>query len=97
MKALEVNGVSNRFPGMEKPALNRVGFTLEQGECLGIVGGSGSGKGAAEERAPARFGLGKDGAHTVGVEEVLRRLEQAAGCVFVGGHVDSWVHILISV
>ena len=44
MKALEVNGVSKRFPGMEKPALNRVGFTLEQGECLGIVGGSGSGK-----------------------------------------------------
>ena len=43
MKALEVNGVSKRFPGMEKPALNRVGFTLEQGECLGIVGGSGSG------------------------------------------------------
>ena len=29
MKALEVNGVSKRFPGMEKPALNRVGFTLE--------------------------------------------------------------------
>ena len=44
MKALEVSGVSKRFPGMEKPALNRVGFTLEQGECLGIVGGSGSGK-----------------------------------------------------
>ena len=44
MKALEVNGVSKRFPSMEKPALNRVGFTLEQGECLGIVGGSGSGK-----------------------------------------------------
>ena len=44
MKALEVNGVSKRFPGMEKLALNRVGFTLEQGECLGIVGGSGSGK-----------------------------------------------------
>ena len=44
MKALEVNGVSKRFPSMEKPALNRVGFTLEHGECLGIVGGSGSGK-----------------------------------------------------
>ena len=44
MKALEVSGVSKRFPGMEKPALDKVGFTLEQGECLGIVGGSGSGK-----------------------------------------------------
>ena len=44
MKALEVNDVSKRFPGMERPALNKVNFTLEQGECLGIVGGSGSGK-----------------------------------------------------
>lgn len=44
MKTLEVSGVSKCFPGMEKPALDKVGFTLEQGECLGIVGGSGSGK-----------------------------------------------------
>ena len=44
MKALEVNDVSKRFRGMERPALNKVNFTLEQGECLGIVGGSGSGK-----------------------------------------------------
>ena len=44
MKALEVNDVSKRFPGMERPALNKVNFILEQGECLGIVGGSGSGK-----------------------------------------------------
>ena len=44
MKALEVNDVSKRFPGMERLALNKVSFTLEQGECLGIVGGSGSGK-----------------------------------------------------
>lgn len=44
MKALEVNDVSKRFPGMGGLALNKVSFTLEQGECLGIVGGSGSGK-----------------------------------------------------
>lgn len=44
MKALEVNDVSKRFPGMGRPALNEVSFTLDQGECLGIVGGSGSGK-----------------------------------------------------
>lgn len=44
MKALEVNDVSKRFPGMGRLALNKVSFTLEQGECLGIVGGSGSGK-----------------------------------------------------
>ena len=44
MKTLEVSGVSKCFPSMEKPALDKVGFTLEQGECLGIVGGSGSGK-----------------------------------------------------
>lgn len=44
MKALEVNDVSKRFPDMGRPALNEVSFTLDQGECLGIVGGSGSGK-----------------------------------------------------
>ena len=44
MKALEVNDGSKRFPGMGRLALNKVSFTLEQGECLGIVGGSGSGK-----------------------------------------------------
>lgn len=44
MKALEVNDVSKCFPGMGRPALNKVSFTLGQGECLGIVGGSGSGK-----------------------------------------------------
>lgn len=44
MKVLEVEGVSKSFPGMGKQALSRVSFCLQQGECLGIVGGSGSGK-----------------------------------------------------
>ena len=44
MKVLEVEGVSKSFPGMGKQALSGVSFCLQQGECLGIVGGSGSGK-----------------------------------------------------
>ncbi|MBI3171042.1 MAG: hypothetical protein HYZ32_00420, partial [Hydrocarboniphaga effusa] len=41
-------------------------------------GGRG-GKGAADEIAPAALGLAPDGADTVAVEEVLRRLAQPAG------------------
>lgn len=44
MNMLEVRGVTKRFPSMERPALENVGFSVEAGQCVGIVGGSGSGK-----------------------------------------------------
>lgn len=44
MSVLEIKGVSKTFSGMKKPALSDVSFSLEQGECLGVVGSSGSGK-----------------------------------------------------
>ena len=44
MIALEVQDVTKRFPSMERPALDKVSFQVEQGTCLGIVGGSGCGK-----------------------------------------------------
>lgn len=44
MKVLQVEGVTKTFPSMTHPALSDVSFSLEQGRCLGIVGGSGSGK-----------------------------------------------------
>lgn len=44
MSLLEVRGVTKRFPSMERPALENVGFSVEAGQCLGVVGGSGSGK-----------------------------------------------------
>lgn len=44
MIALEVQDVTKRFPSMERAALDKVSFQVEQGTCLGIVGGSGCGK-----------------------------------------------------
>lgn len=44
MSVLRVEGVSKTFSSMAKPALQDVSFSLERGQCLGIVGGSGSGK-----------------------------------------------------
>ena len=44
MIALEVQDVTKRFPSMERPALDKVSFQVEQGTCLGVVGGSGCGK-----------------------------------------------------
>ena len=44
MIALEVQELTKRFPSMARPALDKVSFQVEQGKCLGIVGGSGCGK-----------------------------------------------------
>ena len=44
MIALEVRDATKRFPSMARPALDKVSFQVEQGKCLGIVGGSGCGK-----------------------------------------------------
>ena len=44
MIALEVRDLTKRFSNMERPALDKVSFQVEQGKCLGIVGGSGCGK-----------------------------------------------------
>ena len=42
--ALRFEGVTFRYPGAVTPALDRVSFAVEQGQVLGIVGRSGSGK-----------------------------------------------------
>lgn len=43
-KHVVVKDVSFTYPGVEKPALQNITFTLSTGECLGIVGETGSGK-----------------------------------------------------
>jgi ATP-binding cassette subfamily B protein len=42
--ALRFEGVTFRYPGSVTPALDRVSFTAEQGQVIGVVGRSGSGK-----------------------------------------------------
>ncbi len=41
---LEVRGVTFRYPGASRPALDKVSFTLPPGQMLAIVGHNGSGK-----------------------------------------------------
>lgn len=42
--ALSLDGVSYQYPGAEKNAVEDVGFSVEPGQVLAIVGGTGSGK-----------------------------------------------------
>ena len=42
--ALRFEGVTFRYPGAVTPALDRVSFAAEQGQVIGVVGRSGSGK-----------------------------------------------------
>ena len=44
MIVLEVRDATKRYPSMARSALDKVSFQVEQGKCLGIVGGSGCGK-----------------------------------------------------
>ena len=44
MKTFEVHDVVKRFPSMGRAAVDHVNFSVEKGNCLGVVGGSGSGK-----------------------------------------------------
>ncbi len=44
MSALDLTGVSHRYPGAPAPTLDRVDLAVEEGEMLAVVGPSGSGK-----------------------------------------------------
>ncbi|MGE8496649.1 MAG: ATP-binding cassette domain-containing protein [Pseudomonas sp.] len=41
---LELRGVGFRYPGAETPALHSIDLHLQEGQCLGLLGGNGAGK-----------------------------------------------------
>ncbi len=41
---LQVDGLSVRFPGADRPVVDNVSLSLARGECLAVIGESGSGK-----------------------------------------------------
>lgn len=41
---LEVDGITKKYPGQMSPVLNGITFSVDEGECVGIVGESGAGK-----------------------------------------------------
>lgn len=43
-RAVAVEGVTCRYPGADRDALQNVSFTIPQGSAIGIIGGSGAGK-----------------------------------------------------
>ena len=53
--AVEFNDVSFGYPGAERPVLNRVSFTAEEGRTTAIVGSTGSGKSTLVNLIPRLF------------------------------------------
>lgn len=52
---VEFDQVSFTYPGAERPALSQVSFTIQPGECVALVGQSGSGKTTIANLLPRFF------------------------------------------
>jgi peptide/nickel transport system ATP-binding protein len=57
---LEVEGLSVRFPQTDQPVVDQVSFSIDHGECLALIGESGSGKSVTSR---SLIGLAGPGAH----------------------------------
>lgn len=52
---VEFDRVTFSYPGAERPALDQISFTIEPGECIALVGQSGSGKTTIANLLPRFF------------------------------------------
>jgi ABC-type bacteriocin/lantibiotic exporter with double-glycine peptidase domain len=43
-RSISIESLSYKYPGREEETLNQVSFSIQKGECIGLVGPSGSGK-----------------------------------------------------
>ncbi len=74
---LEVEDLTIRFPGAERPAVDGISFHIDQGEVLGLVGESGSGKSLTSLAILRLLAPGADltGAIRFGGQDLLRLSE----------------------
>lgn len=68
---LHVEHLSRTYAGADRPAVNDISFTLNRGECLGLVGESGCGK-STLARCLLRIEDADTGSITLGGQDIAR-------------------------
>lgn len=84
LKTLEVRDLSFTYPGAKLPVLENISFRLARGECLGVVGMTGSGKSTLVELLTRQYPVvpGTILVNGVSVEEIkLSSLKKIIGVV----------------
>jgi ABC-type glutathione transport system ATPase component len=88
-RVLHVDALQVRYPRSREAAVRQVGFELHRGECLALIGASGSGKSSLGRALLRLFRRGVDGRVEFDGEDMLsaprpdlRRLRQKLGVVF---------------